>query len=103
MQRQCTIRAMRHSGVISVVFVLGCATGGVVAQLMVPPARAGTSATRWEHLSSRVPNGELTSNLNRSGAEGWELVSMTPGHQDHEFGGGFEIDLFVVCSKRPLP
>lgn len=41
--------AMKQRGIIAIVFVVGCATGGVAAQLVVPPVRAGTSPTQWEY------------------------------------------------------
>ena len=99
-----TIRAMKHNGIIGIVFVIGCATGGVAAQLVVPPVRAGTSPTRWEYQCVTVGiEGGMTSGLSRLGAEGWELVSVAPAHEGREFGGGFEVDAYVACTKRPLP
>ena len=88
---------MKHNGIIAIVFIVGCATGGVVAQLVVPPVRAGTSPTRWEYQCAEagfIPDGTLAANLNKLGAEGWELVSM-------ELLGLNR--MHVVCAKRPLP
>ena len=98
-----TIAAMKHNGIIAMVFVVGCATGGVAAQLVVPPVRAGTSPTRWEYQCARV-EGEaevMTSSLNRFGAEGWELVSFVPARA----GGSISHDMsaYMACARRALP
>ncbi len=67
------------------VFFLGCAA----ERLVIPPARAGTSPTRWEYLCKEP---ELDSTINRManefGAEGWELAV---------------VDRTIWCFKRPLP
>jgi hypothetical protein len=92
-----TIRAMKHHGIIAIVFVIGCATGGVAAQLVVPPVRAGTSPTRWEYQCAEagfIADGTLTAKLNQLGAEGWELASME--------SVGFN-KMHVACAKRALP
>jgi hypothetical protein len=89
---------MKQSGIIAVVFVVGCATGGVAAQLVVPPVRAGTSPTRWEYHcagADTTAEGGATWTLNKLGAEGWEIASMAPviGRPN----------TYLVCTKRPLP
>jgi hypothetical protein len=79
------------------VFVVGCATGGVAAQLVVPPVRAGTSPTRWEYQCAQAEydaDGGVTAKLNKLGAEGWELVSMAQVALKEKY---------VVCTKRALP
>jgi hypothetical protein len=91
---------MKHNGIISIVFVIGCATGGVAAQLVVPPVRAGTAPTRWEYHCVRAEftaDGEMTEKLDKLGAEGWELVSMAPA------GTSFGTFNYTLCAKRPLP
>ena len=93
---------MKQSGFIALVFVIGCATGGVASKLVVPPARAGTNPTRWEYLCAENSM-LLSSDMTRSGAEGWELVSAVPVHQDRETGNTLRADGFVYCFKRPLP
>jgi len=88
---------MKHNGIIAIVFVVGCATGGVAAQLVVPPVRAGTAPTRWEYQCALVEGSEstgVTPTLNKLGAQGWELVSMTPTQYRQEM---------MVCGKRALP
>jgi hypothetical protein len=48
---------MKHSGIIAIGFIVGCATGGVAAHLVVPRVRAGTAPTRWEyqlHVPTRL-------------------------------------------------
>jgi len=96
---------MKQSGIIAVVFIIGCATGGVAAQLVVPPARAGTTPTRWEYqcLSIGAKGGRMTSTLNQLGAEGWELVSMTSAHAEHEWTNAYDVDAYTLCAKRALP
>jgi hypothetical protein len=96
---------MKHRGAIGIVFIVGCATGGVAAQLVVPPIRAGTTPMRWEYQCLRVGiEGGITSTLSQLGAAGWELASVAPAHEAHEvLGGGFEIDVYTLCAKRALP
>ncbi len=88
---------MKHPGFIAVMFIIGCATGGVASQLVVPPARAGTTPTRWEHFCGEVEYDVLTRELNKVGAEGWEVVSVTA----RQFVRA-RSDL-VFCAKRALP
>ncbi len=88
---------MKHSGIIAIVFVIGCATGGVAAQLVVPPVRAGTSPTRWEYKCAEVEDwpdrGGLTPILNNFGEEGWDIASMQR----------YDSYRYMLCLKRPLP
>ena len=35
--------------------------------------------------------------------EGWELVSMFPAHQSHEFNQDMGVDTYGFCFKRALP
>jgi hypothetical protein len=92
---------MKQHGIIAVIFIIGCATGGVASQLVIPPVRAGTNPTRWEYLC-----GESTSNLNghlvKPGTEGWELVSVFLSDQKR-YADGTTADTMAYCFKRPLP
>ena len=88
---------MKHNGIIVIVFIVGCATGGVAAQLVVPPVHAGTSPTRWEYQCARVWEHEATPTLTKLGAEGWELASMAPA------GDSLGIYKYTLCDKRALP
>jgi hypothetical protein len=87
---------MKQSAIVSIVFIVGCTAGGVAAQLVVPPVRAGTAPTRWEYkcadIEDRDYSGGLTTPLNAFGDKGWELVSLLPS-------GG---DTYLTCAKRPL-
>jgi hypothetical protein len=85
------------------VFIVGCATGGVAAQLVVPPARAGSTPTRWEYQCAfeDADAARVTTTLNKLGAEGWELVGLMqapiPGwHAKDAYA-------YTVCTKRALP
>jgi hypothetical protein len=64
---------MKHVGLLSIVFVLGCVAGGVASQVAVLPARAGSDAPRWEYNCGVNASKEQ---LNEAGAQGWELVSV---------------------------
>jgi hypothetical protein len=91
---------MKHNGIIAIMFVVGCATGGVAAQLVVPPIRAGTTPTRWEYQCAKVwAERGMTSGLNKLGAAGWELVSVVPATMP----GGSSVDEYMLCAKRALP
>jgi len=93
---------MQHRGFIAIVFVIGCATGSVASQLVVPKARAGTTPTRWEYYCGRVEAGGLTTALKTAGAEGWELVNVVPARQGTAFAT-IEVADFTFCAKRALP
>ena len=93
---------MKHRGLIAIIFLIGCATGGVASQFVAPPARAGTAPTRWEHICGRINSGSLSENLNKGGADGWELVSVVVAHQLTAFGDT-TTDEFTFCMKRALP
>jgi hypothetical protein len=95
---------MRHNGIIAILFVVGCATGGVAAQLVVPPVRAGTEPTRWEYQCLSVGGGGVTSTLNKLGAQGWELASMVLAHANHELvSNDYSVDAYTLCARRALP
>ena len=94
---------MTRTGIIAIVFVFGCATGGVAAQLVVPTVRAGTTAVRWEYQCITIEKaGAITATLNKLGAQGWELASTAPAHQTNVFGDG-NVNAFLLCAKRALP
>ena len=59
----CTSAAMKHRTSIAIVFLLGCATGGVAAQLVVPPVRAMPDGT---------PDPEIDPVPVRAWCLGWE-------------------------------
>lgn len=83
---------------ISIAFVAGC-VASQLTQLVVPPARAGTPAQRWEYFCQndigRPWKPEDMAKLNSIGKEGWELVQQLVGTQ------GSQGD--VYCFKRPTP
>lgn len=95
---------MKHTGIVAVVFIVGCATGGVAAQLVIPPVHAGAAPIRWEYQCLNVPAGDggVTLTLNRYGLEGWELVSMAPTNARPEFGV-YRVDAYTLCTKRAMP
>ncbi len=80
-----------------VAFALGCAT---TAALVIPPAHA-QDVKKWEHWCLDVDGLPKNGDLERAGAEGWELVSATfrpPVVQGgNSVGGG----AMYVCFKRP--
>jgi hypothetical protein len=88
---------------VAVVFLMGCATGGVSNQLVVPKASAQQAATltTWEYSCAIVPDGSTTTQFaNQYGAQGWELTlvrtaNLKSGHQLADRSP----DLY--CFKRP--
>lgn len=94
---------MKQRGFCAIVFLIGCATGGVASQVVVPRAQAGTSPTRWEYFCMKtLPNEEqVTAALNTAGAQGWELVSATERFRTSSIGGG--TDAIILCAKRAAP
>jgi hypothetical protein len=75
------------------VFFLGCAA----ERLVVPPARAGSTATRWEYICKQMDGGDqnITMMANQLGAEGWELAATG--------AGGMTGTNVTWCFERPLP
>ncbi|MEW6429981.1 MAG: hypothetical protein AB1730_00625 [Myxococcota bacterium] len=84
---------------VAVAFVAGCAA---TAAFQVPRARADAQGLpRWEHWCVDVEGVPKNSDLERAGAEGWELVSATfrpPVVQNGSSVGG---GATVLCFKRP--
>ena len=79
---------------LTIAFLVGCITAHVASDLVVPPARAGTSPQKWEYFCFKgtfAP--EIQEAANKAGGQGWEMVAATGG-------GGKYSDW---CFKRPLP
>jgi hypothetical protein len=93
---------MKQRGFIAIIFVIGCATGGVASQVVIPPVRAGTNPTRWEHICLTITN-NLSTRMTEMGAQGWELVAVVPTYLDHKFDSSLEAQQFMFCSRRALP
>ena len=93
---------MKQRGFVAIIFVIGCATGSIASQIVVPPVRAGTNPTRWEYLCAKT-GGPLSTAMTEMGAQGWELVSAFPSYLDHKMGGSLEAEAITFCSKRALP
>lgn len=88
---------------VALVFLVGCATGSISGQLVVPKSSAQQRAalTRWEYSCKSVPEGmRATEFANLFGQEGWELALVRVGmpesahNYDHR-----SPDLY--CFKRP--
>lgn len=88
---------MKHRALIGLIFLLGCATGGVASQLAVPASRAGAPASRAEYLctESSPTTSSLTAHLNQVSAQGWDLVSSSPVNVP-----GGTTTSFVFCFRR---
>jgi hypothetical protein len=82
--------------------VAGCAAAAVAPRIMVPPVRAGTSPTRWEHTCTTSSiwvmedQQKVSAELTRFGREGWELVTSVNEHRGTNSWTSF-------CFKRALP
>ena len=85
-----------RSAAIGVVFLIGCAVGGVSSRLVVPPVRAGTNPTRWEYHCLSGHSNDLVQSSNQMGAQGWEMAAGAGA------GEGWDKE-FVLCFKRALP
>jgi hypothetical protein len=96
---------MKQSGVIGIVFIVGCVTGGVASQVVIPPVRAGTAPARWEYYCVRANGGgEVTATLNKMGAEGWDLAGVAPAHISPVGAwSGSDVETYMFCAKRGLP
>jgi hypothetical protein len=63
---------------VGLVFLLGCAVGGMAGRIAVPPASAQQMATgsRWEYFCFDATDpGRITLKANEAGAQGWEMVT----------------------------
>ncbi|HEY5944010.1 MAG TPA: hypothetical protein VIV40_00890 [Kofleriaceae bacterium] len=97
---------MKRPVTLAIIFIIGCATGGVASQLAVPPVRAGTNPTRWEYSCVASQTGKINEGLNQMGAQGWELVSGFVTRFEGVSGGGLNnqgADSYAFCFKRALP
>ena len=97
---------MKRPFTLAIIFIIGCATGGVASQFVVPPVRAGTSPTRWEYVCIASKPGAFDRDLSRMGAEGWELATSFIGRYDVESSVGVNGavgDGWGFCFKRALP
>jgi hypothetical protein len=82
-----------------VAFAVGCGASQLGSQLVVKPARAGTSPTRWEYDCRRIDDG-VTDLANKMGAQGWEMTAAAGAG----WGNGLLADHTMVwCFKRALP
>lgn len=91
--------AFKPGWLVALAFCAGCLSTAVFS---VPRARAdAASLTRWEHWCLDVDGVPKNSDLDRAGAEGWELVSTNfrpPVVRDGSSVGG---GATLVCFKRP--
>ncbi len=95
---------MKRPFALSIMFIIGCATGGVASQLVVPPVRAGTNPTRWEYFCAGTKPDTMAQDLNKLGSQGWELATSFVSHYDAlPQSGPLTADFFGFCFKRALP
>ncbi len=96
---------MKRPFTLAIIFIIGCATGGVASQFTVPPVRAGTSPTRWEYLCTAASRETVGKHLKPIGQEGWEMVSaMVQGFETMKgFGETSQALAYTFCFKRALP
>jgi hypothetical protein len=77
---------------LTIAFLVGCITAHVASDLVVPPARAGTSPQKWEYMCVRDTDLErIQSIANKAGGEGWKMASAAGGV------------VMIWCFERPLP
>jgi len=77
---------------LTITFLVGCITAHVASDLVVPPARAGTSPQKWEFMCVRDTDLSRIQNIaNKAGSEGWDMASAAGGV------------VMIWCFKRPLP
>jgi hypothetical protein len=89
--------SVTRSLLLGIVFIVGCAVGGVSSHFAAAPARAGTNPERWEHCCFRGTEG-ITETADKLGAEGWEMAAAAGAGSG--LGYGKEIQ-FIFCFKRP--
>ena len=84
-----------------IAFAVGCGAAQVAPQLIVAPARAGTSPTRWEYDCRQGEDG-VTDMANKLGAQGWELTAAA-GAGAGIGGLSTHGEMMIWCFKRALP
>ncbi|MCC6336570.1 MAG: hypothetical protein IT380_21605 [Myxococcales bacterium] len=84
---------------LAIAFVAGCAA---TAAFQVPRARADAQGlVRWEHWCVDVEGLPKNSDLERAGAEGWEMVSATFRPPVVDKGSSVGGGATMLCFKRP--
>jgi hypothetical protein len=81
---------MLKNASLGVLFLFGCATGGVASHLVIPPASAGGPAGKWEHFCADLAHHRTdlqTKALQEAGNAGWEFVGALGNS---------------ACFKRPM-
>lgn len=79
-----------------VAFLAGCLARET---FIVPPARAGTSPTRWEYECMEETE-NVAANADKYGAKGWELAAAAGAGWGSGIAAGHSMKW---CFKRPLP
>jgi hypothetical protein len=84
------MNTLTRTGLVALIFIAGCATGGVASQFVVPPARA-QDTQKWDYMCFGANVDGITGKAKQAGAEGWELVT----------GAGLQ-QSGIWCFRRPL-
>jgi hypothetical protein len=93
------MRPFKPGWLIALAFLAGCLT---TAAFSVPRARAdATAAARWEHWCVDVDGVPKNPELEKAGAEGWELVAMSFRPPLVANGASFGGGATLLCFKRP--
>jgi hypothetical protein len=77
----------RHKVLVGLIFLVGCATGGVASQVVAPPAAAAATVQRWDYFCDGDEWAGREQRLKAAGQQGWELVAFAKD---------------TACYKRPL-
>jgi hypothetical protein len=90
---------MSRSALASIIFLLGCATGGAASHLVEPvnaqPAVLPAGMPRWAYFCFKNDSPEaITHRANEVGKDGWELASSA-------LAGGAPGSSPIWCFKRP--
>ena len=79
---------------ITVALLAGCIIGATASRIAVPPVRAGTHPTKWEHYCFFARNArDVTKYANKLGEKGFEMAAGAGGT------GGVA---GTFCFKRPV-
>jgi hypothetical protein len=90
------MRTLSRAVFAGVLFLFGCATGGVASHYVATASAASKSKgdTEWSYLCFQSDDVErIEKNANKAGAVGWELV--TAG-----LSGGSQFSSPIWCFKR---
>ena len=83
--------------IVSLGFIIGCATGAAVSEFVAPPAHGAGPVNRWEYFCIERSIEKIARDANKLGAEGWEMTAAAGAGWGQGFGASSQM---IWCFKR---